>query len=152
MKIEIYIKGCADAKRSCASCAFVISSEKGYWGKRAIRFEDNIGKNGAIPIIPNKGQYQMELYALAWALSLVKDEDAEFIVHSNNAAVVGWVNNWDVPDDYIDLFNTCDTLLAGRMIEAAHIPKKSEQEDNVQVNEAAAYLLGLSGDKTSYIF
>ena len=84
MKIEIYIKGCEDAKRSCASCAFIMKREDGEFWKRAIRFEDNIGKSGTNPIIPNKGQYQMELYALAWALSLVKDEDAKFVVYSNN--------------------------------------------------------------------
>lgn len=152
MEIEIYIKGCEDAKRSCASCAFVIRSVNGDFWKRAIRFEDNIGKNGATPIIPNKGQFQMELYALAWALSLVKDADAEFKVYSNNTAVVGWINKWDVPDDYVDMFNVCDALLMGRAIKSEHIPKKSEKEENRKVNEAAEYLLGLSGDKTTYVF
>lgn len=151
MTYEIYIKGCAD-RESGASCAFVVKDEKGECQKRGIRFEDFIGKGEKHPVLPNKGQFQMELYALSWAMSLVNDDDAVFKVYSNNMAVVGWVNKWDVPDDYIDLMNYCDNILHGRDISAEHISKKSNVVENRLVNDAAEYLAGLSGNMTTYVF
>ena len=152
MTYEIYIKGCAERNGLAATCAMAVKVNAEYLQKSAIRFEKYIGKSNEYPIIKNKAQYQMELYALAWALSSVQDATASFKVYSNNLPVVTWINQWDVPEDYEDIFKACDILLHYREISAEHIRKDADNETNRLVNKAAEYILGITESKKPYVF
>lgn len=152
MKYEIYVKGCGDSSNNAATCALVLKCNGEYLHKTAIRFEEYIGRGTDYPVIDNKAQFQMELYAIAWAMSFVADKSASFKVYTNNLAVAGWIKKWDVPDDYRNLFRACRLLLNGRKIDAEHIRKDSDIEENKQVNDAANYLLKMSGNQVRYVF
>lgn len=146
MKYEIYIKGCWDKKSNSVSFAFIATSNGTAIEKRAAKFSNEIIlRTGTICVLPNKGQYQAELCALAWSLFYIGNDDAEFVVYSNNQSVVGWLNGDYCPEDYEDLFLVCKKLARGRKVTSQWIPKTDGNEWNVLMNQSALELLGMGG-------
>lgn len=154
MKYEIYIKGCYDRDRNCASTAFVAVSDGEAVEKRSAKFDEIIPtKNGVpIPILPNKGQYQMELYALAWALSLLRTTGSDMVIYTNNQAVAGWLNKMDVPDDYKKIFSLCKKMAKGNRTVAEWMPKMKGDKWNKLVNDVVFELIKMKGSPITKIF
>lgn len=146
MKYEIYIKGCWERRDNSISLAFVVTKDGTAIEKRYAKYTSEIKmRTGTATIIPNKGQYQAELCALAWALSYCANGDAEFTVYSNNQCVVGWINKDKCPDDYADLFSICQRLAKGRIEKAEWIAKSDGNAWNRLMNDAASNILNMEG-------
>lgn len=138
MIYNVYIKG--KCEENVASCGLVIFTEKDEMIERhGAVFEDFIStKNIVISILPHKGQYQMELYALAWALTYCKDNSI-INVYSNNSAVVKWINEWSVSADYQSVFDFCEWYGRGKTIKAYHIKKGWNLSMDIALEEALVY-------------
>lgn len=125
MKYEIYIKGKADGLK--ASCGVVVLKEGEQIMSNGKFFEEYISTKGEkIPLIEYKGQFQMELYALAWGLTYCAD-GAEIEVYSNNLAIVGWINKWEVSEEYGPVFGYCRHWAERKTIHASHIKKGTNE-------------------------
>lgn len=146
MKYEIYIKGCHEGDK--ASLGFIVTRGDAYIHGKVAKFENEIPTKGEpIPLLPHKGQYQMEIYAITWALSTIADSDAVIMVYTNNRAVSTWINKWGVSDEYENIFSVCRSLRFGRDITSEWMPKSSENKWNKMVNEETYNILQWSGKK-----
>ena len=138
MKYSIYIKGCHNNYDNSASLAFAVLCNGKLLATKSAKFVDVIPtKETNIPILRYKGQFQMEIYAIGWALSFIDDDDAVCVIWTNNSAVAGWIAGWEVPEDYTKMFDICMKYAKGKTITAEWIPKTSEDEWNVFVNNEA---------------
>lgn len=159
MKYEIYIKGCWDGKSNSASTALAIVCDGKAINKKSAKFDNEIPtKNGQpIAILKNRGQFQMELYAIVWALTLLEPSDDDIVIYSNVQAVVGWINagfgrESDIPEDYRKFFNACRTMSKGRRITGEWMPKSTDNEWNKLVNDVAFELIRMKGSPITKIF
>ncbi len=122
---EIYIKGKADGLK--ASCGLVVLKEGEQVMSNGKFFEEYIfTKSEKVPLIEYKAQFQMELYALAWGLTYCVD-GAEIEVYSNNLAIVGWINKWEVSEEYEPVFDYCKHWAERKTIHASHIKKGTNE-------------------------
>lgn len=138
MTYEIYIKGKADDNWS--SCGVVVLKDGKQIFSNGKFFEEWIlTKRWRIPIIKNKGQFQMELYALAWGLTYCKD-NSDVKVYSNNLAVVAWINKWEVPEDYNKVFDFCRHWGEMKTISAYHVKKDTNEWMDMAETEATFIL------------
>lgn len=146
MKYEIYIKGCYEKEKNAVSFAFAVIEDGDAFEKRLAKYVEQIKTRAAIiPILPNKGQFQAELCAVAWAMFYLPKDASDVVVYSNNQTIVGWLNKWDCPDDYVDLLSVCRSMSNGRIGRAEWISKSSDNEWNVLVNEVAADFIESDG-------
>lgn len=137
MTYEIYIKGKADG--NVASCGVVVLKDGKQIFSNGKVFEEYIRtKDEIIPLIEYKSQFQMELYALAWGLTYCEDNN-EVKVYSNVLAVVGWVNKWEVPEDYESVFDYCRYWGEKNTITAYHVKKGTNDWMDIADTEATFY-------------
>lgn len=152
MKYDIYIKGCYGKEDNSASLSFVLVVDGKIVERRAAKFDNYIRtRGGYIAILKNRGQFQAELCALAWALYYAK-EDADIDVYTNNSAVAGWLLNGHVPADYADLHSVCLRLAGDRTMTAKWIAKKDGNNFNKIANDVAFELIKLKGSPITKIF
>ena len=133
---DIYIKG--KGWKQTASCAIFVVEDGCELFKGGKGFADFIPtKDGDIPILPYKEQYQMELYALAWALSKCHAE-ADVTFYTNNMAFRKWIERGSAPPEYENLFRYCVRFMEGKNINMEHVKKGSDcftEECNRIANE-----------------
>ena len=122
---DIYIKG--RAHDNIASCAIIVIEDGVEIFSGGMRFVDNIQtQSGVIPLLPYKSQYQMELYALAWALTKCK-EDSYVNIYTNNIVFKTWIERMIVGDAYENLFYYCKNFAKGKTIMVEHVKKGSDE-------------------------
>ena len=94
MKYEIYIKGCYEVDSNSASTALAIVSGGEAVNKKSAKFDNEIPTRDGnpIPLLKKRGQFQMELYAIIWALTLLDPSADDIVIYSNVQAVVVWIN------------------------------------------------------------
>jgi hypothetical protein len=121
---DVYIKG--RAHNNIASCAIIIIEDGVEIFSGGMRFVDNIQtQSEVIPLLPYKSQYQMELYALAWALTKCK-EDSYVNIYTNNIVFKTWIERMEVGIGYNDLFTYCKKFMNGKKVEVQHVKKGSD--------------------------
>lgn len=122
---QIYIKG--RGHDDIAACAIVIVENGIEFFSGGKFFEGFIPtKNEVIDLLPNKMQYQMELYAIAWALTFcIKPAKVTFL--TNNLAVKRWLEKGEVNEDYADIYEYCKKLSKGIEIKYEHIKKGTDE-------------------------
>lgn len=137
MKYQIHIKGKANGLQ--ASCGIVVLKEGELIMSNGKSFEEYIlTKKDKIPLIEYKAPFQMELYALAWGLTYCED-CAEVEVYSNNLAIVGWINKWEVSEEYEPVFDYCKLWMGRKTIHATHIKKGTDEYIDQADMEATFY-------------
>lgn len=130
---QIYIKG--RGHEHLASCAIIVIENDIEIFSGGKLFDGFIPtKEGIIGVLPNKMQYQMELYALAWALTFCI-KPATATVFTNNLAVKGWLEKGRVSEDYNDIYEYCKKFSQNISIKYKHVKKGtdeiSERCDNI---------------------
>jgi len=121
---DIYIKG--RSHDNIASCSIIVIEDGVEIFSGGMRFVDNIQtQSEVIPLLPYKSQYQMELYALAWALTKCK-ENSYVNIYTNNIVFQTWIERMEVGRDYKNLFDYCKKFMNGKKLVAQHIKKCSD--------------------------
>lgn len=137
MKYQIFIKGKANGLQ--ASCGVVVLKEGELIMSNGKLFREYIStKKEKIPLIEYKAQFQMELYALAWGLTYCAF-DSEIEVYSNNLAIVGWINKWEVSEEYEPVFDYCKHWVERKTIHATHVRKGTNEYIDQADMEATFY-------------
>lgn len=122
---DIYIKG--RGHDNVASCAIVIIKDGVEVFSEGRRFVNAIPtRAGKIDLLPNRAQYQMELYALAWALTKCEN-DSIVKVYTNNIVSQTWIERMVVGDAYENLFYYCKNFAKGKTIMVEHVKKGSDE-------------------------
>lgn len=118
---DVYIKG--RAHDDVASCAIIVVENDVEIFSGGMNFDRCILTNEeTIPLLPYKAQYQMELYALAWALTKCK-ENSFVNVYTNNVVFATWIERWIVGADYEPVFQYCKRFCKGKSITPIHVKK-----------------------------
>lgn len=137
---DIYIKGRGHG--DVASCAIIVIEDGVETFSGGMRFVDVIRtQSEEIPLLPYKSQYQMELFALAWALTKCK-EDARVNVYTNNIVFKTWIERMEVGADYEDLFVYCKRFMQGKEVTAEHV-KKGGDDFTERCNQIAIQYEGI---------
>lgn len=122
---QIYIKG--RGHDDIAACAIVIIENGIEFFSGGKFFEGFIPtKNEVIDLLPNKMQYQMELYAVAWALTFCI-KPATVTILTNNLAVKRWLEKGEVNEDYADIYEYCKKFSKDITMKYEHIKKGTDE-------------------------
>lgn len=151
MEYTIYIKGMYDNRIDAGVSAWICGDKEGvekHLIENQLRIESDSSRT-SIDLVRYKGHFQLELYALYCAIyNGTNYWEDDFIVVSNNTAVVSWINNCDIKtgevlfcdEPYKVLLNTIVKLLHAcrtKSLRAVHVKKNDSIPRNVRLNTIA---------------